>query len=825
MINKIVSKILIVSISLMVAGCTNLRESKPDLAVNFDGDAKIEVGGPYVGASFHHSCMIPQRISFFYPVANSIDHSHDYWTRDTSFVADWKLQIGDSPAIETGKEPAEFDLTPYAVSFYDNSENYSIKADYRFCHKKPAMVLSIRIVNNSTESQYFQFETQLRTSIRTCHTFRWIERADSEIEDNTIYTKFDAADADSAVVFVANAGELPVGCSSAAPDQPPYAGFIYKKKLQSGEALNIVQIIGSSKPKESKPLVEYLRKNYPAEIDRYEKFVNEQAFKKSVLKTGSPASDHSTAYARAVLASNAHYLDGEIVPMPCPAEYNFYFTHDVQVTDLAAVNYEPERVRRDLDYIIRHADQNHIIPHAYYWKDGKYVTEYASSDNWNNFWFVQVSAKYLRHSGDRAFLEKLYPFIAKSIERSLLTLEKDNLMWSYRPDWWDIGHNYGPRTYMTILAIKSLRDYIYISTVLNKNSELVEKYRKLADVMQTALVQKLWHEDLNFLVNYHNDGTLDEHYYIGSLLAAHYGFLDADKRDRLVKTATSRMVDPKVGIYNAFPMDFEKWGDFMQFVGNEAGAKYYYFNGGVWPQGNAWYALALIANDEKQAAAEFIAQTMSLHGIMKGPNGQPAYYEVRNANRENPAEYGSVDKPQFLWAGAWYLNCLYHLYGVRENDWNIALEPFLPKDQNACQFTLFVNGQPTLVDISGHGEIIQTLKYDGKLAHSAVFPIEMPPVKSVEIILGDSPKEPYLKTTDAILHQCQYRSRQLLLTLRGIPSLNNETAIISPQKPVQVTLNGQPLSEGWLTNKVVYGYLTRICFEMTGSDDKLIVQF
>ncbi|MDD5541114.1 MAG: hypothetical protein PHG61_10535, partial [Candidatus Marinimicrobia bacterium] len=141
MINKIVSKILIVSISLMVAGCTNLRESKPDLAVNFDGDAKIEVGGPYVGASFHHSCMIPQRISFFYPVANSIDHSHDYWTRDTSFVADWKLQIGDSPAIETGKEPAEFDLTPYAVSFHDNSENYSLEADYRFCYERPAMVL------------------------------------------------------------------------------------------------------------------------------------------------------------------------------------------------------------------------------------------------------------------------------------------------------------------------------------------------------------------------------------------------------------------------------------------------------------------------------------------------------------------------------------------------------------------------------------------------------------------------------------------------------------------------------------------------------------
>jgi hypothetical protein len=33
---------------------------------------------------------------------------------------------------------------------------------------------------------------------------------------------------------------------------------------------------------------------------------------------------------------------------------------------------------------------------------------------------------------------------------------------------------------------------------------------------------------------------------------------------------------------------------------------------------------------------------MSLYGIMNGPNGQPAYYEVRNANKENPVEYGTV---------------------------------------------------------------------------------------------------------------------------------------------------------------------------------------
>ncbi|MFH1212514.1 MAG: hypothetical protein V1681_00340, partial [Candidatus Neomarinimicrobiota bacterium] len=78
------------------SGCSSKSSiENNELAVTFKGDAKIEVGGPFVGAEFHHSYMIPQRISFFYPVANSIDRSQDYWKRDTSFVAEWFLKIGE----------------------------------------------------------------------------------------------------------------------------------------------------------------------------------------------------------------------------------------------------------------------------------------------------------------------------------------------------------------------------------------------------------------------------------------------------------------------------------------------------------------------------------------------------------------------------------------------------------------------------------------------------------------------------------------------------------------------------------------------------------
>jgi len=54
--------------------------------------------------------------------------------------------------------------------------------------------------------------------------------------------------------------------------------------------------------------------------------------------------------------------------------------------------------------------------------------------------------------------------------------------------------------------------------------------------------------------------------------------------------------------------------------------------------------VALARNGNKDQALDFIKRTMTLDGIMNGPNGQPAMYEVRNADKNNPAVYGTVDK-------------------------------------------------------------------------------------------------------------------------------------------------------------------------------------
>ncbi|HUX61244.1 MAG TPA: hypothetical protein VMV32_08020, partial [Ignavibacteriaceae bacterium] len=597
----------------------------------------------------------------------------------------------------------------------------------------------------------------------------------------------------------------------------------YKKYLNPGESMTIVQIVGSSKQSEGKEIVNYLHKNYQTEINDYETYVLSRVQNGKFI-TNDKVLDHSYLWAKAILAVDKHYIDGQIRPMPCPAEYNFYFTHDVMLTDLAAVNFDLPGVKEDLLYTIEHANSDYVIPHAYYWKDTSFTTEYAESDNWNHFWFIINAASYLRHSGDVATLEKLYPYLTKSLNLSLQN-RKEGLMWEIRPDWWDIGHNYGPRAYTTILEIKTLRDYIYISSVLNKNISKLEDYENVTTSLNKNLVDKLWDNKLNYLMNYYNRGGEDTHYYIGSLLAAHFNLLDKSHLSKLVNSAKEKLLDPKVGVYDVFPMDFEKLNSIWKFLDNEEGAPYYYINGGIWPHGNSWYSLALIADNKKAEAYNFIKNVMTIHGIMNSPNGQPAMYEVRIGDPHNPKIYGTIDKPEFMWAGAWYIYSLYHLFGIKENDWNIQLNPYLNAQNKSADFTLTANGQEFNVNITGKGSNVKSIKYDGAELPSLVIPSEVKNIKDINIVLGEV-SLPYIESTDAMLTNCSYNqsSNKISFTLKAFQNYTSKTEIISRKKPLNIFSDGV-VFKNWNVEKKGDTFYITINAKLTDKGNSFQVEF
>jgi hypothetical protein len=218
-----------------------------------------------------------------------------------------------------------------------------------------------------------------------------------------------------------------------------------------------------------------------------------------------------------------------------------------------------------------------------------------------------------------------------------------------------------------------------------------------------------------------NSGTKDPHIYAGSLLASVFGLLDSSKAEALVATAGEMLADARLGVRTVAPTDFhtDSLIAFFRLAGNEAGRPYSYANGGIWPHTTAWYIHALAALGKTDSALKFFERTMTVDGIAKSPRGIPAMYEYRYADVSSP-EYGSIDKPSFLWAGGKYLEVLYRLFGVLQNPWNISfVRP--PEGFDTVRYSLAF-GRVKDVIVLGRGSCLESLTVDGDEMPSTVLP-------------------------------------------------------------------------------------------------------
>ena len=244
-------------------------------------------------------------------------------------------------------------------------------------------------------------------------------------------------------------------------------------------------------------------------------------------------------------------------------------------------------------------------------------------------------------------------------------------------------------------------------------------------------------------------------------------------------------------------MDLHKLINYMKFAGNEAGEPYHYANGGIWPHGNSWYALGLISNGFNEEAFNFVKKIMTLKGIINSPNGQPSLYEYRISDKNNSANYGKIDKPQFLWAGGWYFYTLYNLFGLRENEWNIAFTPYLPQELDTVLLTVTIEGGPVTVQISGNGSEIASINYDDKEIPSTVIPKNINKLKKISLKLGNT-LIPYLSSANAIVYSPVYdkESKTLEFDLNSFEGHLIQFEIISPIETQNILLNGKEMSDG-----------------------------
>lgn len=771
--------------------------AQDSLAVAFaPGTGQVEVGGAYAGVEFHGR-PLPARISFYAPVANSLDPSTDYWRRGEAQPLAVTVRV-DGRAEALGLTPWAYRWTPYRVVFRDTTAAYAASLDYRFAADLPVVVVRLALVNRTGRRATFGVDTRLGIALRTSHTYATRTPAHTAWLDGgvTYLASFDTVDTDSTDVFVLNAGAAPVPPNG--PDAPgDTAAFTYERTLAPGDSLVVTQLVGTAR--QSEAVRRRAAATWPASVEAYE-----GGIRAAVRDVGWKAVPDATLaetdrLARALLRADRHVLDGRLVPMPSPAEYNFFFTHDLLLTDIGAVFFDPARVADDLRYVQSLVEADSLLPHARYWKDSTYVVETANADNWNHLWVILLAASYLKHSGDAATVGAMVPTLQKSLAL-MLANERNGLMVAERPDWWDIGHVPGPRAYLTALAIRAVDAYAYVMLRLGRADASLPAHAAAAARMRHALPARLWDHDAQYLLNGLDTTTVDRHYYTGSLLAAAFGLLDAPRRDALLATARRELLDENVGVRNAMPMDFEGLTDVYRFLPGEVGAPGLYMNGGVWPQGNAWYALGLIAAGRVDEARDVLARYLSVAGVADSPNGQPAFYEYRNADSASPA-YGAVDKPTFLWAGGWFLHVLYPLMGVRETPWTLGFAPDLPAGFETVAYDLAVDGAQCRVSWSGTGRTFRRIIVDGVDAPSALL---TGPAEQVELERG-TPIAPYLAEATAIVDGVERAGDGLAVRVRGVAGQTVEVVVVGPAALPTVRVDGVALPDAAVTTEALDG--------------------
>jgi cellobiose phosphorylase len=202
---------------------------------------------------------------------------------------------------------------------------------------------------------------------------------------------------------------------------------------------------------------------------------------------------------------------------------------------------------------------------------------------------------------------------------------------------------------------------------------------------------------------------------------------------------------------------------------------------------------------------EFIKKTMTLNGIINSPNGQPALYEFRISDKNDPALYGKIDKPQFLWAGGWYFYTLYNLFGLRENELNISFRPFIPKGMDSVQLTVTLKGVPVMVDIIGEGSTLSSILFDERGIPSAIVPEDIKHLRKINLKLGNA-KTPYLMSANALVMSPMYdrKTKKLEFDLESFEDHLIELEVVSPTANQNIAINGNYISSAITESKKQY---------------------
>ena len=189
--------------------------------VRYNGmHGQVEAGGPLAGVECHDSKPFPSRISFYTPVANSIDLSTDYWKRGDSRPVVVGVRVDAQPKRWLGKEPWAYMLSPHTVTFErtENDLQYTVRHD--FGTRTVATAMSITIRNTGSSTHELELYTHTVLALRSCQTYARFGTAHTryDAKQHAVIADFDEPQIARAAVIVQNTGLAPVAWSTSAEE-------------------------------------------------------------------------------------------------------------------------------------------------------------------------------------------------------------------------------------------------------------------------------------------------------------------------------------------------------------------------------------------------------------------------------------------------------------------------------------------------------------------------------------------------------------------------------------------------------------------------------
>jgi len=336
-----------------------------------------------------------------------------------------------------------------------------------------------------------------------------------------------------------------------------------------------------------------------------------------------------------------------------------------------------ECFRRTLDLMAQTQTDSGQIPANVQIKTGQPdysgIGDIASIDS--VLWFVIGSCRYAAHTGDRDFLQKIFPHISLAMNW-LRAHDSNNCGLIEIPessDWMDLFPRSYNVLYDEVLWYLACRDY---SVILQVMGEDTRSYRDLTELVRKKIVRQFWPTGQK--LSDARESFSETQFAIGeaqyllaqispfgfswrcdvyaNLLAALVGLLDDDKMEQLFQFlwgVGANSPYPVKGLYPAVHSGANDWKDY--FLTNFLNLPHHYHNGGIWPfVGGLWVRFLIKAGRHELAHQELNSLAEACRA---GIYGEWEFNEWLHGKTGRP-----MGKAYQAWSAAGYASAYYALH-------------------------------------------------------------------------------------------------------------------------------------------------------------------